>query len=415
VVIDADLKDAPARALQGHLRIWPDLADELRRRTGARFIVSLAAVFNFDAHRLPSMVCGHILTRPLSRVSGDASPAATSLLQFHHEPRPLGMWNGGGGVSGSLGEHEHQMWLGRRGGTISCGCASPSGRRAVDGENAWRQTRSMKAVQLDLFQDFDGAAVRPSPALSAPTNFDVAETDDHGLLAAFGDPALADNLTLLAEAGRRRLAAAVPLLRDVCRRHAGFGAHRQIPEQAAALSALHAIGTREAGQAVADAIERGWVEGPTLPVAVGCARRLHAHLSCETIAMLLQHPDPSVRLAGCGCARPYPGITALLGELMVDLHRPVAKAAACALGRLGRVEARPVLAALLESAPSEEVIEAAGAVADEPSLVLLGRIARSASKLASAALAALEDSDHPRAAKIRAAIVAPRSASASAR
>jgi len=57
VVIDADLKDAPARALQGHLRIWPDLADELRRRTGARFIVSLAAVFNFDAHRLPSMVC----------------------------------------------------------------------------------------------------------------------------------------------------------------------------------------------------------------------------------------------------------------------------------------------------------------------------------------------------------------------
>jgi hypothetical protein len=47
--------------------------------------------------------------------------------------------------------------------------------------------------------------------------------------------------------------------------------------------------------------------------------------------------------------------------------------------------------------------------------VLLGRIARSASKLASAALAALEDSDHPRAAKIRAAIVAPRSASAGAR
>jgi len=280
-------------------------------------------------------------------------------------------------------------------------------RRAVDGESAWRQIRSMNAEQLDLFRDFGGAAVRTSPALSAPSSCDVVEFDDHRLLAVFADPTVADDLTLLAEAGRRRLAAAVPLLRDVCRRHAGFGARRQIPEQAAALNALHAIGTRAAAQAVADAIERGWVEGPTLTVAAWCAGRLHANLTCKTIALLLQHPDPSVRAAGCGCARPYPAITTLLGELMVDLRRPVAEAAACALGRLGRVEARPLLAALLEKAPSEEVIEAASAVADERCLVLLGRIARSGSKLAPAALAALEDSDHPRAAKIRATIVPP--------
>jgi HEAT repeat protein len=210
---------------------------------------------------------------------------------------------------------------------------------------------------------------------------------------------------LLAEAGRRRLAAAVPRLRDLCRQHAGFGARRPIPEQIGALNALHAIGTQEAAQAVAEAIERGWVEGPALAVAAWCAGRLHARLSAKTVAMLLQHPDPSVRVAGCGCARPYPAITALLGELMFDLHRPVAEAAACALGRLGKTEARPMLAALLEKAPSEEVIEAAGEVADEPCLVLLGRIARSGSKLAPAALAALEGSDHPRAAKIRATIV----------
>jgi hypothetical protein len=64
-----------------------------------------------------------------------------------------------------------------------------------------------------------------------------------------------------------------------------------------------------------------------------------------------------------------------------------------------------MLAALLEKAPSEEVIVAAGAVADESSMVLLGRIARSGSKLAPAALAALADLDHPRAAKIRAAVM----------
>jgi len=49
-VVDADLKYAPARAPQCHLRIWSQLVDEVRRRTGARFIVSLAAVFDFDAH-----------------------------------------------------------------------------------------------------------------------------------------------------------------------------------------------------------------------------------------------------------------------------------------------------------------------------------------------------------------------------
>lgn len=273
----------------------------------------------------------------------------------------------------------------------------------------------MNAEQLDLFRDFGGAAARPSAALGAPSTFDVVELDDHGLLAALADAALADSLTLLAEVGRRRMAAAVPLLRDLCRRHAGFGARRPIPEQIAALNALHAIGTREAALAVAEAIEKGWVEGPALAVAAWCAGRLHANLSAETVAMLLQHPDPGVRVAGCGCARPYPAITALLGELMGDPRRPVAEAAACALGRLGRTEARPALTALLERAPSEEVIEAAGAVADEPTLVLLGRIARSGSKLAPAALAALESSDHPHATKIRATIVPPGSASASAR
>jgi HEAT repeat protein len=272
----------------------------------------------------------------------------------------------------------------------------------------------MNAEQLDLFRDFGRVAVRPSAVPGAPSSFDVTELDDHGLLAVFADPVLGECLTVLAEVGRRRLAAAVPLLRDVCRRHAGFGAHRQIPEQAAALDALHAISTREAAQAVADSIERGWVEGPTLMVAAWCAGRLHANLSAETVARLLHDPDPGIRIAACSCARPYPAITALLGELMGDPRRPVAEAAACALGRLGRTEARPVLAALLEQAPSEEVIEAASAVADERSLVLFGRIARSGSKLAPAAMAALEDSDHPRAAKIRATIVAARSTSASA-
>jgi hypothetical protein len=57
-VVNADLEDTPARALQCHLHIGPYFANEVRRRTGARFIVSLAAVLDFDAHQLSSFACG---------------------------------------------------------------------------------------------------------------------------------------------------------------------------------------------------------------------------------------------------------------------------------------------------------------------------------------------------------------------
>ena len=53
-------------------------------------------------------------------------------------------------------------------------------------------------------------------------------------------------MALAAEAGRRRLAAAVPSLETLCRRFSGFGIDRMVPEQAAALQALAAIGGREA-------------------------------------------------------------------------------------------------------------------------------------------------------------------------
>jgi hypothetical protein len=54
-VVDADLKDATTRPAQCHLGVWSDLADQVRRLTGARFIVSLTAVLDFNAH--PSIHC----------------------------------------------------------------------------------------------------------------------------------------------------------------------------------------------------------------------------------------------------------------------------------------------------------------------------------------------------------------------
>ena len=62
------------------------------------------------------------------------------------------------------------------------------------------------------------------------------------------------------------------------------------------------------------------------------------------------------------------------------------------------------LEGLLRDHRSEEVIDAISPIADEECAVLLGRIARSGSVLADAALASLENIDHARAVVIAAAI-----------
>lgn len=85
---------------------------------------------------------------------------------------------------------------------------------------------------------------------------------------------------------------------------------------------------------------------------------------------------------------------------MADLDPDVSRATACALGRLGRPEARAALLGLLRDAPSAEVIDAITPIADEECVILLGRIARTVPDLADAAREALEAIDHPRAAQI---------------
>jgi hypothetical protein len=64
-----------------------------------------------------------------------------------------------------------------------------------------------------------------------------------------------------AEIARRRLSDAVPALERLCRRFAGFGVERPVPEQVAALDALGAISGPDAAKAVARLIAKGVVPG----------------------------------------------------------------------------------------------------------------------------------------------------------
>jgi HEAT repeats len=257
--------------------------------------------------------------------------------------------------------------------------------------------------QLDLFSD---AAVRtePCPPQCPARPIIAADIDDAALIAAIPESRLADSCLLAAEAGRRRLDEAIPLLAALCRRFAGFGADRIVPEQAAALRALAAIGSPEAAQAVSAILRRAVVQGPTLGVALAAAAELHATLPADVLGSLLHHADPGIRAAACLCARPFPEVMTRLVGLLDDSDRAVATSAACALGRLGRSDARPALKELLRERPSKEVVESVSAIADEECMVLLGRLARTTPALADAALYALESIDHPRASAIAAAL-----------
>jgi HEAT repeat protein len=261
----------------------------------------------------------------------------------------------------------------------------------------------MSEWQLDLFSDVGQGSSQGSSQFmrQCPVS---SEVDDEELIAAIPESSLADSCVLAAEAGRRRLSAAVPALATLCRRFAGFGARLAVPEQAAALEGLATIGGRDAAHAVSEMIERAVVQGPTLQIAVRSAARLGSLLSPDALQRLLRHAEPGIRAEACRCARPLPQLISLLIDLLDDLDRTVVTSAAFALGRMGRIEARPILKSLLEDDPSEDVIDVVSSIADEECLIMLGRIARSKSALADAALNGLENVDDHRAITIAGAI-----------
>jgi hypothetical protein len=260
----------------------------------------------------------------------------------------------------------------------------------------------MPARQLDLFaaggnhSDHTAAPTVDRPRLVAP------ELDDDALIAAIPSVSLGDCRSLAAEAGRRRLVRAIAALEALCRRFKGFGIEHALPEQTAALGALAGIGGSEAARAVRRIIVERIVQGPGLNSALEAAAQLGVSLPGNMVVSLLQREAPEIRAGGCRCAPSSPAAIALLIELLDDADRVVAREAACALGRMGRTEARPSLLRLLREAPSAAVIDAITAVADEECLVILGRIARTRPDLADAALAALDSIGSSRAVKIAA-------------
>lgn len=263
----------------------------------------------------------------------------------------------------------------------------------------------MGGRQFDLFSPshLGLADVAPAEALTRPLV--PTDLDDKALTLALPEAHLSAARLLADEAARRRLVAAVPALEQLCRRFAGFGIDSPVPEQLAALDALARIGGRDAADVLVRLITRRIVLGPALVAAVSAAAKLGAELPKHVALLLLRHNERTVRADVCRCLGTWPDAVPVLVELLEDLDGAVRTAAACALGRMGRVEGRPALAQLLRIAPTAEVIDAVSRVADEDCVILLARIARGNTALATKAAVALDHLDHPRAIALRAVIV----------
>lgn len=258
--------------------------------------------------------------------------------------------------------------------------------------------------QFDLFSGFGAVPPWAEPASMDWAPHDPARLSDVELIAVLPRARQIEAPALTAEAARRGLADAVPALEALCRRFAGFGLNHEITEQVAAVSGLAVLGGAAAKDAVTRIIVAGWVCGPGLRAALEAAAGLGCRLPPERVAACLRDNNPAVREAACRCARGGAEVIAALLDLLADLHPGVTHAAALALGRLGRREGGAVLVWLLHTAPSEAVVRALAAIAEDDDWVRLGQTAMRMPELAAVVLEVLEESEEPRAIAVAAGV-----------
>lgn len=274
-----------------------------------------------------------------------------------------------------------------------------SAKSSVINSNERRLTEMARGEQLNLFEGLrTEPAAAPEPARER--RVDVKAASNAELIDLLPQARMRESVAIVRQIARRRLVSGIPALAALCRRHAGFGRNRVIPEQVAAVKAMGIVGGNEASRSLAQLIVRGDIEGPNLKVALRVAVKLICPLPESLVMDLLRADNPGLRAAAARCVGRWPRCAPLLIQLLEDLHKDVRLAAACALGRIGNDAARPVLLNALSEQPSPEVVEAIAGIADRTGLVLLGRTAETRRDLAGLIKRVFEGIDDPLAAII---------------
>ena len=243
--------------------------------------------------------------------------------------------------------------------------------------------------QFDLFGDRPPAAPDAGQVSPPPRPDTLSDDEVLDLLpdARMRDAILLCNLVVERELGDR----ALPALDRLWRRFRGFGRARRLPEQEAVVGALARIDTPWARDMLAGIVTAADLPPPLLPVALRAALEAGLALPRGFAGPLLRNADPRVRELSARLGRfGKPDIDAL-EELIGDAHRPVRRAAAVALGWLGRASAKPVLLEELRRDPAREIVTALSGIADDDIAVHLGRCAEAHPALAETVAAGLEE------------------------
>ena len=234
----------------------------------------------------------------------------------------------------------------------------------------------------------------PCPLPAAP-----AALADDALIAALAEAGPSEVGAICSEIAARSLEGAVPALEAMWRRFAGFGIERPLAEQLAVLDALARL-DRPVARAALRRIVSGGVAESALPAALGAAMRAGLTLPAGFVAPLLDHADGAVRGAAFALADRARVAPDLLRQGLDDASPAIRRAAAIALAHRGDAAARETLLRELARSPSEALVDAIAAIADEDAMVHLGRCAVDCPALAPTVIGALRGMESPKAARL---------------
>jgi HEAT repeat protein len=250
---------------------------------------------------------------------------------------------------------------------------------------------------MNLFEPPEGVVPLGAPLAEKPlprppevmTTGDLIDALTNRLLRG-PEPGQPGTVALVTPLAGRRDPAAVPVLVQLCRRHAGYDTERPVPEVVAALDALTRLG---AATALMSLLAEGGFGPATRPLALAGLASLGHGPAAALIAPALADPVPAARLAGCRLAAELGRTDAIpaLAALIDDTDRGVAKAAAVALGRLGHAPIRERLEDLLTRATPVDLPVIAAALAPigtNDTAVLLSRTAERGDESGRLAIAA---------------------------
>ena len=257
-------------------------------------------------------------------------------------------------------------------------------------------TRCNQHPETEQFDLFTGGRTVEPAAAPADMPFRPETLLDEDILAripyaGFSEARMLCGLIVERGLGDR----AAPALESLWRRFKGFGHDRPYPEQTAVIETLAKLETAGPKQLLAEIATARDLPPPLLPAALSAALSASLKLPAHFLRPLLGHADPRIRelaarLSGFG----QPDIGAL-DACLNDTQPAVRRAAAVVLGKFGYAGAKAILLNELQRTPTGEIVEALSAIADDDSVVHLGRCAEAHPALAGRIAAELEEMETP--------------------